>query len=138
VIDLQRQADVVAHTGAQVVGLNEVDIKTERSSGVDQAGTLGELLSMHVVYGPNITYQGGLYGNALLSRFPVVASRNISLAAGGRARWGLLHAELDVDGQATHVLVTHLSLEPPERLEQLQKIIEVVRDLDGPIAVMGD
>lgn len=138
VIDLQRLADVIAHSGAQIVGLNEVDIKTERSGGVDQPGTLGELLSMHIVYGPNITYQGGLYGNALLSKYPVVASQNISLPAGGRARWGLLHAELDVNGQLTHVLVTHLSLEPPERLEQLQNIMKVIRQLEGPVILMGD
>lgn len=138
VIDLERLAHVIRETGADIVGLNEVDIETERSSGVDQAGTLGELLGMHVVYGPNIEYQGGLYGNALLSRYPVERCRNISLAAGGRARWGLIHAELAVEHAKLHVLVTHLSLEPAERAEQLQQILDVVSELSGPVVFMGD
>lgn len=138
VIDLERLADVMRQCTADIVGLNEVDIKTKRSSGVDQAGTLGKLLGMHVVYGPNIEYQGGLYGNALLSRYPVKRCRNISLAAGGRARWGLLHAELSVGDVTLHVLVTHLSLEPAERAEQLQRILDVVGELKGPVVFMGD
>lgn len=137
-IDLRRLADVMANSSAQVIGLQEVDIETERSQHVDQPGTLGELLRMHVVYGPNITYQGGLYGNALLSRHPVSSVRNIPLPAGGRRRWGLLHAEVEVDGTVVHHLVTHLSLEASERLDQLHQILEVVRALQGPVIVMGD
>lgn len=79
VIDLERLADVIRKADADIVGLNEVDIETERSGGVDQAGRLGELLGMHVVYGPNIEYQGGLYGNALLCRYPVERCRNVSV-----------------------------------------------------------
>lgn len=138
VIDLERLADVIRKADADIVGLNEVDIETERSGGVDQAGRLGELLGMHVVYGPNIEYQGGLYGNALLCRYPVERCRNVSLVAGGRARWGLLHAELAAGGRTLHVLVTHLSLEPAERAEQLQRIANVVKALTGPVVFMGD
>ncbi len=138
VIDLERIAAVISKAGADIVGMNEVDIKTVRSAGVDQPGTLAKLLGMHVAYGANIVYQGGDYGNAILSRFPLVKSANIPLPAGGRSRWGLLHTEIDLAGAAVHFLTTHLALTAEERLPQLERIKSYVQGLPGPVVLAGD
>ncbi|HHW09028.1 MAG TPA: metal-dependent hydrolase [Firmicutes bacterium] len=138
VIDLERIAAVIDKAGADLVGLNEVDIKTARSSGIDQPGTLAKLLGMQVAYGANLVYQGGDYGNAILSRYPIVKSANTPLPAGGRYRWGLLHVEVDVHGRILHFLTTHLALTAEERRPQLERIKEYLQSLPGPLVVVGD
>lgn len=69
-IDLERLADVINRAEPDLVALQEVDVKTKRSGGVDQAAKLGELTGMHVHFAKAIDYQGGQYGNAILSRKP--------------------------------------------------------------------
>ncbi|MEZ6059370.1 MAG: endonuclease/exonuclease/phosphatase family protein [Planctomycetaceae bacterium] len=55
---------------------------------------------MHVVFGANIELQGGHYGNAVLSRFPVAGHRNHLLPNldNGEQR-GVLIAEIELPGQ---------------------------------------
>jgi endonuclease/exonuclease/phosphatase family metal-dependent hydrolase len=70
-IDLERVARVIREQAPDLVALQEVDVKTERSRGVDQAAELGRLTGMRVTFGRAIDYEGGQYGQAILSRFPV-------------------------------------------------------------------
>lgn len=75
VFDLERIARVIKSVKPDLVALQEVDKGTERSSGVDQATVLGELTGMHVVFGEAMPYEGGSYGEAVLSRWPIVSSQ---------------------------------------------------------------
>ncbi len=70
--DLERLAAVIAAAKPDLVALQEVDVGVRRSGRVHQARRLGELLGMAVRFGPTQHYQGGLYGNAVLSRLPVL------------------------------------------------------------------
>lgn len=55
VLDLERIAQVLSDSGADVIGLQEVDRHWgERSENLDQAAWLGERLGMHVIYGANL------------------------------------------------------------------------------------
>ena len=69
--DIERLARVIEEARPDLVALQEVDVVVRRSGQVHQARRLGELTGMHVRYGPTQHYDGGLYGNAVLSRFPV-------------------------------------------------------------------
>jgi endonuclease/exonuclease/phosphatase family metal-dependent hydrolase len=73
-IDLRRIANVIKRSQADVVALQEVDRNARRSGGVDQAAELGRLAGMHAAYGPAMPFQGGEYGQAILSRHPILAS----------------------------------------------------------------
>ncbi len=64
-----------------LVALQEVDRETRRSSGVDQAAELGRLTGMTAVYGPAMPYQGGEYGDAVLSRLRPTDSGYLPLPA---------------------------------------------------------
>jgi endonuclease/exonuclease/phosphatase family metal-dependent hydrolase len=75
-IDLERIAREIDEASPDLVALQEVDRRTERSGGVDQAATLGKLTSMHVAFRSNLKFQGGHYGNAVLSRFPILSRKN--------------------------------------------------------------
>jgi endonuclease/exonuclease/phosphatase family metal-dependent hydrolase len=71
VFDYPRLAKVINNLAPDLVALQEVDVGTERSSGVDQAALLGKLCRMHQAFGQAMPYQGGRYGDAILSRFPI-------------------------------------------------------------------
>jgi endonuclease/exonuclease/phosphatase family metal-dependent hydrolase len=70
--DYERLAKVINDLSPDIVALQEVDDKTERASGVDQAALLGKLCKMHHAFGQAMPYQGGRYGEAILSRFPIL------------------------------------------------------------------
>lgn len=81
VIDLERLADIIKRAQPDLVALQEVDVKTKRSGGVDQAAKLGELTSMNHFFAEAIPYQDGGYGNAVLSRYPIRAKYRQPLPA---------------------------------------------------------
>ena len=70
--NLQRLADVIKGAKPDLVALQEVDVGVKRSGRVHQARRLAELTGMAVRYGPTQHYQGGLYGNAVLTRLPIL------------------------------------------------------------------
>ena len=70
--NLQRLADVINNAKPDLVALQEVDVVVERSGKVHQAQELGKLTGLAVRYGPTQHYQGGLYGNAVLTRLPIL------------------------------------------------------------------
>lgn len=67
-VDLQRIADSILREKPDLVCLNEVDCRVERSGGADQTAELGRLTGMHGTFAKAIDYCGGEYGNAVLSR----------------------------------------------------------------------
>ncbi|QDV68810.1 hypothetical protein Poly24_25230 [Rosistilla carotiformis] len=71
VYDLERLARVIVAAKPDLVALQEVDVVVERSGKVHQAQRLAELIGMAVRYGPTQHYQGGLFGNAVLTRLPI-------------------------------------------------------------------
>jgi len=70
--DLERLAAVISRAKPDLVALQEVDVGVLRSGRVHQAQRLGKLAGLQVRYGPTQHYQGGLYGNAVLTRLPIL------------------------------------------------------------------
>ncbi len=77
--DLQRIANVISASKPDLVALQEVDQNVLRSGNVDQPAELARMTGMHVAFGANIALQGGEYGNAILSRYPIVSQSNTRL-----------------------------------------------------------
>ena|GEM_PF-410052 len=96
-LDLERIARTILSVEPDLVMLQEVDRNTGRSKQVDQSAELARLTKMHVVFGENILHDGGQYGNAILSRFPILRHKNHSLPnlTAGEQR-GLLEAEVQL------------------------------------------
>ena len=114
--NLERVADIVRNSQAQVVLLQEVDNRTRRSGGVDQLARLRELTGLNGVFGRTIDYDGGEYGISILSRGQITTSRFIELPveladSASRARYearGALMAKIaDASGEL-RVIDTHL------------------------------
>ena len=116
-LDLARIAGVIRSVKPDVVALQEVDQRTQRTGGVDQPGELARLTEMRVVFGGNLRLQGGDYGNAVLSRLPIKRHRNHPLPPrdDGEPR-GVLEVEIEMPGGATVLLLaTHLDHRPGDR-----------------------
>ncbi len=79
--DLPRIAEVIKASGAQVTALQEVDDKTKRAGGVDQADELGKLTKTASRFAKAMDYSGGGYGEAALSALPILESKTIPLPA---------------------------------------------------------
>lgn len=72
VFDYQRLADIISSVEPDLVALQEVDVATGRSSGVDQPARLAELTGLHAAFVSMKPYDGGRYGEAILSRVPIL------------------------------------------------------------------
>src|SRR5215203_468511 len=70
-LDLQRIADVINHERPDLVGLQEVDRNAKRTEGKDEIAELAAMTRMHFAFAPNLDYQGGKYGVAILSKHPI-------------------------------------------------------------------
>jgi endonuclease/exonuclease/phosphatase family metal-dependent hydrolase len=77
--NLERVAQLVRDTRADVVLLQEVDVRTRRSGDVDQPARLRELTGFNVAFGRTLDYQGGEYGIAIMSRWPIDSARVTAL-----------------------------------------------------------
>ncbi|SOD93000.1 endonuclease/exonuclease/phosphatase family protein [Blastococcus haudaquaticus] len=113
--DLPRLAKVLASVDADVICLQEVDrYFGDRSEDVDQALLLSRALDMQLAWGPAIDEPrpGDLpprqYGNALLSRLPILVSDVHRLPGGGEPR-SALRTMLELDGSTLWVTATHLT-----------------------------
>ena len=141
-LDLARIAGVIRDSRADVVALQEVDRKTQRTDEVDQPEELARLTEMHVVFGGNITFEGGDYGNAVLSRFPIERHRNHQLPNldQGEQRGGL-EVGVKVPGAKAPLtlLATHLDHRRPdaERIASARRINQLISEQPGNSAILA-
>jgi len=115
-LDVPRIARVIKSVKPDLVALQEVDNKAGRSDRVDQATEIARLTGMRHVFGANIPLQGGHYGNAILSRFPIGRHKNHLLpnVDSGEQR-GVLAAHLELPGKQTvRLFATHLDHRRPD------------------------
>src|SRR5215204_6127886 len=123
--DLPRLATVLAAADADVICLQEVDRHFgPRSESVDQALLLARALDMQLAWGAALDEPRpggeprGEYGNALLSRLPILVSDVHRLPGGGEPR-SALRTMIELDGGALWVTATHLTTNSPaQRGEQ--------------------
>jgi endonuclease/exonuclease/phosphatase family metal-dependent hydrolase len=143
--DLARLAKVLASADADVICLQEVDSHFgDRSEDVDQAVLLSRALDMQLAWGPAIDEARPgraprrQYGNALLSRLPILVSDVHPLPGGGEPR-SALRTLVELDGGALWVTTTHLSTRSPaERAEQAALLRDLHTEPMATGVVVGD
>ena len=144
--DLPRLARLLADADADVICLQEVDRHfDERSDHVDQALLLARALDRQLAWGPAVDRAPGpgqsgrrQYGNALLSRLPVLASSVHPLPGGGEPR-AALRTLVELDGGALWVTTTHLSSRSAaDRAAQAAAVASLHQVDSGPGVLVGD
>jgi len=141
-IDFDVMANAIKKFSPDIVGLQEVRGKGENPRYTEQARELAEKVGMEFAFAPafNVPH-GGPYGNALLSRFPILDVRNIPIPVPQTGYYCeprcVLQAVLDIDGPVT-VFVTHFGLTPPEAENASATAVEALARTSTPKILMGD
>jgi endonuclease/exonuclease/phosphatase family metal-dependent hydrolase len=117
VVDLERICRLLLESRSDIICLQEVDGGLPRSSFINQASTLSDLLGFGHVFHANFGFQGAGMGNAILLRFPIYSTWNIRLPFMGEPR-GLLGCGITVGNTVLTVFCTHWGLTPQQRLQQ--------------------
>ncbi len=141
-VDLARIAELIKRERADIVALQEVDKGVARTQRRDLAGELAALTGMTSVFSNNFSFQGGEYGNAVLTRFPVIAwnNRHYPMLRPNEQR-GLLKLTLNIQGRELIFFNTHIDhrKDDAERLLNVETIREVGRQHAGrPLLLCGD
>jgi endonuclease/exonuclease/phosphatase family metal-dependent hydrolase len=141
VFDYRRLAKVINDLSPDLVALQEVDVGTERASGVNQAAMLGKLCKMHHAFGQAMPYQGGQYGEAILSRFPIEGSCPSGPYQFEEEPRAALEVRINPRGIGPIAFVgTHLCHQKVEnRVQQTQRIQWLFPKPEGcPVILAGD
>lgn len=123
---LEEIARVIEASGADVVALQEVQRGWVTDGEVDMAAWLSQRLRMAVVSGPTADRQ---WGNALLSRYPIVGVTVHRLPRDRLAlRRGLIDVSLQVGQSDLRVIVTHfhhVDADDAVRVEEAHALIDL-------------
>ncbi|MBC8055344.1 MAG: endonuclease/exonuclease/phosphatase family protein [Rhizobiales bacterium] len=147
---LHELREAVRAVGADVVFLQEVhgshlghSKKVGRWPSAPQYEFLADEIWPAFAYGRNAVYPSGDHGNALLSKFPIVAYENRDVSITGHEERGMLHCTLQLPGREMplHAICVHLGLKDAHRKRQLDLLGEIIREHvpeGAPLLVAGD
>lgn len=142
--------EAVRATAADVVFLQEVlgaDLRHARRienwPAMPHYEFLADSIWPDYAYGRNAVYPFGHHGNALLSKFPIIAQDNLDVSAPASEPRGVLHCVLMVPDRDTelHAMCVHLGLTESHRLAQVGLLcdrIESAVPASAPMIVAGD
>lgn len=120
----QRVIDVIEAHNPDIICLQEVAHKTKQVSYDNQPALFREALGFeHVVFQGNRHLKEGVWGNMLLSRWPIVESHRVSLTWRWRKARGAILAVVDTPEGPLHVINWHLGLSARERLWQTRHLL---------------
>lgn len=141
--DYERIATTIQRLKPDVVALQEVDVQTKRSDGIDQAEKLADMLGMEHAFGNALYFSGGQYGEAILSRFPIerIQAHHLPFQYGQEPRTALAAHIVPDNGLPEFLLVgTHLCHQEAEtRLNQTQELSRLFTGFDQlPVILAGD
>jgi endonuclease/exonuclease/phosphatase family metal-dependent hydrolase len=141
--DLPRIAAIIKSVAPDLVALQEVDLSTNRSGGVNQLAELVRLTEMHAAFGKTMNFDGGGYGVAVLSRWPVSHTESHPLPGPPdlepRSAF-TMQVKAGADGPQFQFTVTHLDQgrEQPNRLAQATALNDRLAQGDVPAVMAGD
>lgn len=138
----QRIADVLAEIDADIIALQEVlSVRNERAEE-DQVRYIAEELGIGYRLGENRRLHGGAYGNAVLSRLPIIETKNFDITVRGREPRGCLHADIDTGRHGLlHIYNLHLGTAFFERRRQIKILLDrelLNRQHPAPRVLLGD
>lgn len=135
--------EVVASLGADVVGLQEVDVGMDRSGGVDLAAVVAMRAGMAVAFGESLRRGEGRYGNALLVGGAVDDVEVVHLPGRpdgepSEPRTVLVGTARTTAAGPVTVGVCHLGVAGGQASVQLAAALAALDDRPRPRALLGD
>ena len=149
--NLSRVTQFIRDHELDLILLQEVDRGTTRSGGIDQITLLADSLDYHWAFGETLAFQGGQYGIAVLSRWPLHADTLLRLpvdppqerAGGAYEPRGALYVVLNTPVGRLHVFNTHLDPSPNDhhRIQEVETLVQSATDpsaSNGYVLIGGD
>jgi endonuclease/exonuclease/phosphatase family metal-dependent hydrolase len=119
-------ARAIKALNADIIALSEVDKNTRRSGGVNQLEQLKKLTGMYGVFGKTIDFEGGEYGIAVLSRYPITRHEALPLPSPKVEQRIMLATEVQKPGFSSPIvfIASHLDWQedPAIRMQQMYAI----------------
>lgn len=143
--DIGFSASVIRKIQPDFAVINEVRSHTEDIGPVNQAWELGRLTGYYPVFGKSIDILGGEYGNAFLTRLPLIETEVIHIpdpSEEERERWTehrtILRSVVETKEGRITVLGTHFGLSRAEQELAVRTVIAVLEKEENPVILMGD
>lgn len=137
--NVQDIADVIKKSKADLVAIQEVDVKVNRTGSIDQANELAKLTGLTPFFAKGINLQGGEYGLLILSRFPIKDSFRIELPNPANEQRVLAGVQVELPNKQEIVFMnTNLGGLQTDRIPQTDNIITTIGATDLPIILAGD
>jgi len=140
-VDTEDLARYCATLEADVLALQEVDVRAARSGGVDQPAVVANATGMAGYFGEACHVgRRGHYGNALLVRGIIDQVETLPLPRLVRhaEQRSFILADVIVDDRVFTVAATHLSVHPEEAAAQLEAVLVALRSCHVPRVLLGD
>lgn len=136
--DPARTAAMIAELHVDLIALQEVLGTGLTSRG--HAERLADAVGMHWAMAPTRHVRGHLFGNVILSRYPIGAHTQYDLVSSRRSPRCCQRTDLLIDGHVLHVYNVHLGTGLIERRRQAVQLAEILDDPDVgvPKLVLGD
>ena len=125
----ERIEQIIGDHSPDIVMLQEVDEGVPRSRELAMAKEIATNLGYpYFAMGHNVSLRKGYYGNATLSRYPIVRERNINLTIDNKKRRGCQHTTIQIQSTAgklylLEVFNLHLGLAAQERQKQTSRLM---------------
>ena len=132
----ERVADVLREINADIIALQEVPLGGTKTP--DVLKILREETGFYAAEGPACDRPERRYGNAVLTRYPILSLRSIDLSFGSHEPRGALDADVDCHGHLLRIVATHLGLRPAERRDQIRRLLQVFDTEEMPVILLGD
>jgi endonuclease/exonuclease/phosphatase family metal-dependent hydrolase len=137
-IRADRTFDVVRHLHADCVALQEF-VNAPAQAGEPLIEHWARVLEMHAAYAPAFQRGGEEFGNALLSRWPIVEQHAHDVTLRGYRRRVVLEALVSVEGVLVQIMSLHLGVSPRERALQAERMFELCSATRADVhVVLGD
>ena len=143
-LDLGKLAAVIKESNPDVIGLQEVDEGTRRSGNKRETDELSSLTGMKYRYfGANFDFDGGKYGLAILSKYPLSNVRTIRLDDRTKRENGYepriaVAADVDAKNRKITFVTVHASLHASERDDNARAILSALGPTASRAIVCGD
>lgn len=143
-IDMEAIIKAIKTEDPDLIALQEVDVNTARSGKINQAAIIAEKLGMNFFFAKSIDHDGGDYGVALFSKFPISETkihRLTTVAGSGGEPRVIATARIQLkDGKAIRFGATHLDhlKNPVNRIIQVEEINKIATEEKLPLIIAGD
>jgi endonuclease/exonuclease/phosphatase family metal-dependent hydrolase len=140
-IDVCAIADVIISNKADIVFLQEIDVKTHRAKGMNQSLELSRLTGLqYSAFYKAIDIMGGEYGVVILSRFPLDSAVVYPLWQKGESEQRVLGISVATlpDDRKIRVACTHLDLSADIREKEIKQIELILSRGEIPVILGGD